>query len=71
MVNGWKQSGKKVLLSVGGVATNWKSLFASTVSIANFAITLKGLVSRYNLDGVDLKLENSFAAPNNATKAII
>ena len=60
-----------MLLSVGGTVTNWKSLLATTVTISNFATTLKALVSNYNLDGIDLKIENSFPAPDNVTQAIV
>lgn len=56
LVNKWKTNGKKVLISLGGVNANWNLVFASETTIANFAASLKDIVSKWGLDGVNLKI---------------
>lgn len=56
LVNKWKTNGKKVLVSVGGVNANWNLVFASDTTINNFAASLKDIVSKWGLDGVNFKI---------------
>ena len=56
LVNKWKSTGKKVILSVGGQNGNWLYVFASQSNIQNFIGSLSGYVQKYNLDGVDLDI---------------
>lgn len=70
LVSKWKSSGKKVLVSVGGLNANWNVLFGSLTAISNFASSLKGIVSKWGLDGVNLKIQTVYAAPKNVSEGI-
>lgn len=59
----WKESGKRVLLSVGGEHGNFNTVFSSDSTITNFVTSLVDYVKRYNLDGVDLDLERYDSPP--------
>lgn len=56
----WHAQGKKVLISVGGQNDNWTTIFENP---ANFAASVAQVISTYNLDGVDLDIENGSATP--------
>jgi chitinase len=71
LVNSWKQSGKKVLISVGGQNGNWSYAFASNRSVSAFTTSLAAAVQKYNLDGVDLDLEYYSATPRTVANMII
>lgn len=67
----WHASGKKVIISVGGQNGNWPNVFASPANTANFISALQGIVDKYNLDGVDLDIENYLATPRTVANMII
>lgn len=67
----WKNSGKKVILSVGGQNGNWAVVFASEANRANFITTVTNAIKKYNLDGVDLDLESYSVAPRIVAQTII
>ena len=52
----WKNSGKKVLISVGGQNVDWDTAFTNTQNTNNFINSVIDAVNRYNLDGVDLNI---------------
>ena len=52
----WKNSGKKVLISVGGQNVDWDTAFTNTQNTNNFINSVVDAVNRYNLDGVDLNI---------------
>jgi Glycosyl hydrolases family 18 len=70
-VSSWQSSGKKVIISVGGQNGNWLNVFASSSSIDNFVKSLSNIISQYNLDGVDLDIENYATPPITVANAII
>ena len=70
-VHGWKQAGKKVVISVGGQNGNWAYVFASPESRANFISSLSNYVTRFKLDGVDLDIESYLATPRVVAQTII
>mgnify|MGYP002367971285 CR=1 FL=1 len=55
-VNLWKSQGKNVLISVGGQNGNWIVIFSTPASITNFVNSIVDIVTRFNLDGVDLDI---------------
>jgi hypothetical protein len=59
-----------VLISVGGQNGNWASVFSAAGGVNNFATSLKDIVGKYNLDGVDLDIE-SFEQTSTATADLI
>lgn len=69
-VTNWRNSGKKVLLSVGGQSGNWSFAFATTQSSSLFAKSLASAVTNYKLDGVDLDLEYYSATPRMVANTI-
>ncbi len=71
LVTGWKRSGKKVLLSVGGQNGKWSSAFASNLTATTFANSLANAVQKYNLDGADLDIEYYSATPRRVANTII
>ena len=52
----WKSQGKKVIISVGGQNGNWGFIFASQQNINNFVASVKGIIEKWNLDGVDIDI---------------
>ena len=52
----WKNTGKKVLLSVGGQNVDWDTAFTSAQNTNNFINSVVDAVNKYNLDGVDLNI---------------
>lgn len=71
LISKWKDSGKKVVISVGGQNGNWPNVFATNISINNFISSLSSIVVSYGLDGVDLDIENYLATPNTVAYMII
>jgi chitinase len=69
--NTWKASGKQVLISVGGQFGNFYSVYVSDNSVANFVNSLVGYVRKYNLDGVDLDIEQYNANPRAVANMIL
>lgn len=70
LITNWQQQGKKVILSIGGQNVNWTTAFASTDSIDNFTSSINAILTQYNLDGVDLDIENGNASVTNVIYAI-
>lgn len=62
LVESWQSQGKKVIISVGGQNGNWQNVFASSSSINNFVNSIVNILQTYQLDGVDLDIEN-YATP--------
>lgn len=52
----WKNSGKSVIISVGGQNGNWAYVFASQNSINNFINSAVNIIGKYKLDGIDLDI---------------
>jgi chitinase len=71
LVTKWKSSGKKVVISVGGEHGNWQNVFASLSNTRNFISSLTGIVRKYNLDGVDLDIENYLTPPRAVANMIL
>jgi chitinase len=71
IVDKWKSSGKKVILSVGGQNGHWDVVFNSDTSINNFINSINGYLTQYNLDGIDLDIEDYRAAPRIVANTII
>jgi chitinase len=71
LVNTWQSSGKKVIISVGGQNGNWLNVFANSTSIEKFTNSLVAILQDYNLDGVDLDIENYATPPIIVANAII
>lgn len=59
-VTSWKNTGKRVFLSVGGPRGEWTSVYASETNRQNFLTSLTNIVRTYGLSGVDLDIEGSF-----------
>jgi chitinase len=64
-VNNWRNTGKKIWLSVGGPNNQWINAFSSESNRQTFLSTLTNAVRVYNIDGVDLDLEDFFIATPN------
>lgn len=71
VVGGWKSSGKKVILSVGGQNGHWDVVFNSDASIDNFINSIDRYLTQYNLDGIDLDIEDYKAPPRIVAETII
>jgi chitinase len=56
LVRSWQNSGKRVIISVGGQNGNWPNVFATSLSVSNFISALVNIVNKYGLDGVDLDI---------------
>ncbi|TXI91422.1 MAG: hypothetical protein E6Q33_10375 [Neisseriales bacterium] len=67
LVQSWQNSGKVVTLSVGGANVSWTTVFANTNT---FALSVQQAVAQYNLNGVDLDIENGTATPQQVADAI-
>lgn len=57
LISKWHNSGKKVIISVGGQNGRWTPVCKDNTSETNFINSLSNTISKYNLDGVDLDLE--------------
>jgi chitinase len=71
LVSAWQSKGKQVVISVGGQNGNWANVFASSTSIDNFVNSIQSIITKYNLDGVDLDIESYNAPPIVVANAII
>ena len=71
LVNGWKASGKKVLLSVGGQNGRWDVVFQSSSNTNNFINSIYSALVEYNLDGIDLDIESYSTPPRAVANMII
>jgi chitinase len=71
MIASWRQTGKFVLLSVGGPNNLWNNAFSSESNRQNFVNSLANLVNISDFDGVDLDIEAYFTtAPRNVANTI-
>ncbi|GIP24278.1 fibronectin type III domain-containing protein [Paenibacillus sp. J22TS3] len=61
-----KAKGKKVIISVGGEKGNI-NLNNASPNVANFVDSMYGLITKYNLDGIDIDLENGMNVTNLTT----
>ena len=71
LISKWHSVGKKVAISVGGQNGNWPNVFSSSTSTTNFINALSNIVDKYNLDGVDLDIENYLATPRTVANMIL
>lgn len=71
LVNSWKNSNKKVFLSIGGQNVDWDVGFASQQNTNNLINSIVDAVSKYNLDGADLNIETYKIAPRIVANMII
>lgn len=71
IVQKWKASGKKVLLSVGGQNGHWDVIFKSSTSIDTFVRSVAGWLTKYNLDGIDIDIEDYKTPPRVVADTII
>ena len=67
----WKSQGKKVIISVGGQNGNWAYIFASPTNIKNFITAIKNIITKWQLDGVDLDIEMYQMTPRAVANMII
>lgn len=67
----WKNTNKKVLLSVGGQNVDWDVAFTNTQNTNNFINSVYDAVIKYNLDGVDLNIETYKIPPRSVANMII
>ena len=67
----WKKANKKVIISVGGQNGNWAYIFASTQSVTNFVASLKNMIEKWELDGVDLDIESYQMTPRSVANMIL
>lgn len=70
-IQGWKRAGKKVLISVGGQNGNWTNVFATETHRKNFITSFTDIVYRYDLDGVDLDIQQYSFTPRIVAQTII
>jgi chitinase len=70
LISKWHAAGKKVVISVGGQNGNWPNVFANPATTANFINALHAIVLKYDLDGVDLDIENYLATPRTVADMI-
>ena len=68
---GWKNTGKKVLLSIGGQNGNWTHVFISPENRDRFINSLVNYVKRFSLDGVDLDIQSYIATPRIVAQTIV
>ncbi|WP_438432256.1 fibronectin type III domain-containing protein [Gorillibacterium sp. sgz500922] len=61
-----RAQGVKVILSVGGEKGNI-NLGSASPNVANFVDSMYGLITTYNLDGIDIDLENGMNVANLTT----
>lgn len=52
----WRNTAKRIFLSVGGPSNQWANAFASESNRQTFISTLVSAVRTYSLDGVDLDI---------------
>lgn len=72
LVPTWKNTGKKVSLSIGGPFADWTSVYASDANRQTFLTSVLNTVRTYGLDGVDLDIEGSyFPSPKQLANLII
>ena len=67
----WKNTGKKVILSVGGQNVDWDTAFTNTQNTNNFINSVFDAVNKYNIDGVDLNIETYKIPPRTVANMII
>jgi chitinase len=67
LIKNWQASGKKVIISVGGQNGNWPVIFANP---QNFINSVQSILTTYNLDGVDLDIENYNTNPQTVALTI-
>jgi chitinase len=56
LVNKWKGTGKKVILSVGGQNGNWDVVFKNQQNINAFVESIYSNLIKFNLDGIDIDI---------------
>lgn len=71
LVSKWKSAGKKVILSVGGQNGHWDVVFKSATSSNNFVTSISNYLNKYNLDGIDLDIEDYKTPPRTVANTII
>lgn len=71
VVNAWKASGKKVLISVGGQNGRWEVVFMNSANTNNFINAICSALIEYDLDGIDLDIEYYTAPPRTVANMII
>lgn len=59
----WKNTGKKVFLSIGGHKSDWTYVHSSETNRANFVKSTTEAVRIYGLDGIDFDIEANYNAP--------
>ena len=52
----WKAAGKKIIISAGGQNGNWDYIFHNAQSITNFCISVRDIINKWNLDGIDIDI---------------
>ena len=58
----WKNTGKRIFLSIGGPKADWTYVYASETNRQNFLNSVTNIVRNYVLNGVDIDIEDSFFA---------
>jgi GH18 family chitinase len=52
----WRAAGKKVIISAGGQNGNWESIFHNAASITAFCRSVRDIINKWNLDGIDIDI---------------
>ena len=67
----WKNSGKKVLLSIGGQNVDWNVAYTTPQNTINFINSINDAIQKYDLDGIDLDIESYGVSPRSVANMII
>jgi len=63
LITKWQGAGKKVLISVGGQNGVWDYIFVADQNEVNFIKAVVDVIAKYNLDGIDLDIEDYKTPP--------
>jgi chitinase len=66
----WQTGDGHVILSIGGQNAWWSSVYNNSQSISNFVNSVLEILIQYNIDGVDLDIENGSATPQQIADSI-
>ncbi len=66
----WQTGGGHVILSIGGQNAWWSSVYNNSQSISNFVNSVMTVLTQYNIDGVDLDIENGSATPQQISDSV-
>jgi chitinase len=70
-VQAWRKKNKKVIISVGGQNGNWGYIFASAQHTTNFVHSIQQILTKWELDGIDLDIESYMVTPRTVANMIL